>query len=220
MTLLPTSCFLTTPNLIYIKYWRQKIHFLEHLLCVLKQIITFASHFRDWKSYDLNQNAARVIVNCLPAFRPFTPAQHQLDNRSLRKHPDYPPRTMTERFVQRWLLGDSHFLVDKFTSWQVNQMARWGGNKLTSRQVSLLTSKAVNQLPKCQVNLFTIPLSTRLLVSSSTPQIILSFSYKNVSWTIFACIRTIIASPLRAFVLNLPPQKMGRKRTRIDINQF
>ena len=60
-------------------------------------------------------------------------------------------------------------------------MARWGGNKLTSRQVNLLSSEPVNQLPKCQVNLFTFPLSTRLLVSSSTAQIILSFSYKNVS---------------------------------------
>ena len=60
-------------------------------------------------------------------------------------------------------------------------MARWGGNKLTNRQVNLLTSKAVNQQTRGQVNLFTFPLSTRLLVSSSNAQIFLSFSYKNVS---------------------------------------
>ena len=47
-----------------------------------------------------------------------------------------------------------------------------------------------------------------------------SFSYKNVSWTIFASIWTIIACLLHAVALNLPTQKMGRKRNGIDINQL
>ena len=82
--------------LIYIKNTCPKTSFFERFFGIFRQILTFASHFRE-RLCTLNISVAtsKGTVVCPHPFH-FTPARQQLNNQSLRKHPDYPPGPMIE----------------------------------------------------------------------------------------------------------------------------
>ena len=174
------------------------------------------------------------LIACSHSFH-FTLALQQLDNQSLWKHPVYPPGPMLNACVQRWLLGDSHVcrlrtfcLAGKWA--RVSRYSRLSSYTRFPRHPSYLATLGLlahrwGAAIFSPFHLFTLsPLKGAAIFSPfhsfTFSPLNVSFSYKNVSWTIFASIWTIIACLLHAVALNLPPQKMGRKRNGIDINQL